>query len=342
MALTAGVVGASGYIGGELLRLVLGHPQLRLVQATSDTHAGRSLHSVHPNLLHLAAVPFSPHDELEPVDVLFLALPHGEAMHRLPVLAERARIVVDLSADFRLRDARTHERWYGPGHPRQHLSQRFVAGLPELERERLRSATWISVPGCMAAAATLALRPLVAESLLEGEVLVDARAGSSGSGQKPTPAGQHAERSGAMRVYEPVGHRHQADIDQACGVRSRMSVTAVEAVRGVQVLVHARPVRPLHERDLWAVYRRHFGDEPFIRLVTQRRGIHRWPEPKILSGTNFCDVGFAADADGCRVVLIAALDNLVKGGAGNAVQSVNLAAGFDEGAGLQFPGLHPI
>jgi N-acetyl-gamma-glutamyl-phosphate/LysW-gamma-L-alpha-aminoadipyl-6-phosphate reductase len=120
-----------------------------------------------------------------------------------------------------------------------------------------------------------------------------------------------------------------------------MTVTAVEAVRGVQALIHVRPVRPLQERDLWAVYRRQYGGEPFVRLVSQKRGIHRWPEPKILSGTNFCDVGFAVGSDGCRVVLIAALDNLVKGGAGGAVQSLNVAAGFPESTGLEFPGLHP-
>jgi len=193
----------------------------------------------------------------------------------------------------------------------------------------------------MATAAILALHPIVAESLVEPDVLVDARTGSSGSGNRPTPAGHHAERSGVMRVYEPVGHRHQAEVDQACAVRSSMTVTAVEAVRGVQVVLHVRPVRPLEERDLWGTYRRHYAAEPFIRLVNQKRGIHRWPEPKILSGTNFCDVGFAVDADGCRVVLIAALDNLVKGGAGNAVQCANIAAGLDEAAGLEFAGLHP-
>jgi N-acetyl-gamma-glutamyl-phosphate/LysW-gamma-L-alpha-aminoadipyl-6-phosphate reductase len=339
--LTAAVVGGAGYVGGELLRLLLGHPDLRLVQATSDSHAGRPIHSVHPNLRHLTSLLFTSHEAVEPADVLFLALPHGEVMHRFEALAAKARIVVDLSADFRLRDAGAHERWYGAAGPRPDLAGRFVPGLPELHREELRGASWISVPGSMATAGILALRPLAAEGMVQSEVLVDARTGSSGSGSRPTPAGHHAERSGVMRVYEPAGHRHLAEIEQTCGVRVRMSVTAVEAVRGVQVLAHVWPSRPLQERDLWGIYRRHYGGEPFVRLVAQRRGIHRWPEPKILSGTNFCDVGFAADADGCRVVLISALDNLVKGAAGTAVQSANLAAGLDETAGLTFAGLHP-
>ena len=341
MPLTVAVVGAGGYIGGELLRLVLGHPELELVQATSDSNAGQPVHSVHPNLRRLTSLAFTPHDAAAPADVLFLALPHGETWGRIDSLAALGRIVVDLSADFRLRDLRAYERWYGGPHPHPRLVERFVPGLPELHRERLGGATWISVPGCMATAAILALRPLAEEGLVDGEVLVDARAGSSGSGNRLTPAGHHAERSGVVRMYEPVGHRHQAEVEEACGVRVRMSVTAVEAVRGVQVVAHVRPVRPLRERDLWAVYRRRYADEPFVRLVAQRRGIHRWPEPKILSGSNFCDVGFAVDDDGCRVVAISALDNLVKGGAGGAVQSVNVAAGFAETAGLEFAGLHP-
>jgi N-acetyl-gamma-glutamyl-phosphate/LysW-gamma-L-alpha-aminoadipyl-6-phosphate reductase len=339
---TVAVVGASGYIGGELLRLLLGHPEVDLIQATSDTYAGRPLYSVHPNLRHLTSMTFTPHADVGESDVLFLSLPHGETMQRFPDLASRARVVIDLSADFRLRDRAAHTRFYGDGHPCHELSERFVPGLPELYRERLRGATWISVPGCMAVAAILAVHPLAAEGVVAGDVLIDAHTGSSGSGQKPTPAGQHAERSGVMRVYEPLEHRHQAEVEQACGVGVCMTVTAVEAVRGVQVLAHVRLARPLVERDVWALYRGRYGQEPFVRLVSQRRGIHRFPEPKILSGTNFCDVGFAADDDGCRLVLMSALDNLVKGGAGSAVQSLNVALGFEETAGLEFAGLHPV
>lgn len=338
----AAVVGGAGYIGGELLRLLLCHPHLEVVQATSNLQAGQPVHAVHPNLRHLTALRFSPHDGLGEADVLFLALPHGVTMQRFDDLAPRAATIVDLSADFRLRDPAAFASHHGVEHVRPELVERFVTGLPELFRERLRCASLISVPGCMATAAILALQPLAAAGLVAGEVLVDARTGSSGAGARLTLASHHAERSGVLRVYQPTGHRHQSEIAQACGVPVRMSVTAVEAVRGVQVVLHVRPARPLRERDLWELYRGRYGREPFVRLVSQRSGLYRYPEPKLLAGTNLCDIGFAVEEDGCRVVLIAALDNLVKGGAGNAVQSLNVATGWDERAGLQFPGLHPL
>ncbi|MGQ0825916.1 MAG: N-acetyl-gamma-glutamyl-phosphate reductase [Actinomycetota bacterium] len=336
------VAGASGYVGGELLRLVLAHPELELVQATSQRLAGRPLHASHPNLRDLSCLRFTPIDDLAAADVLFLALPHGVAMHRFGELTARAGIVVDLSADFRFTDAEPYRRHFAVEHPCVELARRFVPGLPELHREELRTASLISVPGCMATAAILALHPLAAAGrIAPTAVIVDARTGSSGSGREPTPAGQHAERSGALRVYAPLGHRHDAEIEQACGVRSRMTVTAVEAVRGVQVLVHAQLNHPLSSRDLWQTFRDAYAHEPFVRIVSHRRAIHRWPEPKILSGSNFCDVGFATEEQGRRLVLIAALDNLMKGAAGNAVQCLNIAAGFRETAGLEFAGMHP-
>jgi LysW-gamma-L-alpha-aminoadipyl-6-phosphate/LysW-L-glutamyl-5-phosphate reductase len=336
------VVGAAGYVGGELLRLLLGHPDVEVVQATSDRHQGQPIHVAHPNLRHLSRLRFTPHDSCGRADVLFLAQPHGVAMLAIEALRRQARIVVDLSADFRLRDQDTFSRAYGVKHAHPDLVDRFVPGLPELYRERLRDATLISIPGCMATAAILALRPLAAECLVADDVIVDARTGARGSGARPSLSGQHAERSGALRVYEPTAHRHAWEITQACGARVRMTVTAVEAVRGIQTVLHVRVSEPMRERDLWEIYRRHYADEPFIRLVAQRTGHYRLPEPKILAGSNFCDIGFAVDDDGYRVVLISALDNLVKGSAGSAVQSFNVATGADETTALTFPGLHPI
>lgn len=336
------VVGAAGHIGGELLRLLLCHPDAEVVQATSDRYAGQPLHAVHPNLRHLTPLRFTPHDELGAVDARFTALPHGAAMERVDDLGRRTGMLVDLSADFRLRDTGAFVRHHGVQHRRPELVEQFVPGLPELYRDRLQGASRISVPGCQATAAILALRPVVASGLVAGDAIVDARTGSSGSGSAPTRAGQHSERSGVMRVYQATGHRHAAEVAQACGVPTRMTATAVEAVRGVQVVVHARAARPLRDRDLWQVFRDAYGDEPFVRLVSQRSGLYRYPEPKILCGSNLCDIGFAVDEDGCRLVLISALDNLGKGGAGSAVQSFNVAAGLDERAGLGFPGLHPV
>lgn len=336
------VVGGSGYIGGELLRLLLGHREVEVVQATSNSQAGRPIWEAHPNLRDVSRLRFTPHDGLEEVDAAFVALPHGATTDRIRALTEQARIVVDLSSDFRLRNPKDYDRYYGREHPLPELLGDFVAGIPELYRDALRSATRIAVPGCMANAAILALYPLSQGNLLDGEVVVDARTGSSGSGVVPGPASHHPERSGVMRVYKPLRHRHEPEISQVVGVPIRLSATAVGAVRGVQVMAHISLDRPIEEGELQRLYARVYGDEPFVRVVAQRRGVHRLPEPRITTGSNFCDVGFARDGDGRHVVALGALDNLVKGGAGNAVQSFNIAANFEERTALEFAGLHPV
>jgi N-acetyl-gamma-glutamyl-phosphate/LysW-gamma-L-alpha-aminoadipyl-6-phosphate reductase len=191
----------------------------------------------------------------------------------------------------------------------------------------------------MATAAILALHPLADDGLLEGEIDVDGRTGSSGSGIGAGPANLHAERSGAFRIFSPLRHRHAAEVAQATGLPTRMTATGVEAVRGVQVTCRARLTPGTDERAVRASFQKHYSKEPFVRIVAQRSGSYRLPEPKILSGTNFCDVGFAVKDQ--NVLAIAALDNLVKGGAGAAVQALNIRMGWPERTGLGFPGLHP-
>lgn len=333
------VVGASGYIGGELLRILLGHPELTVTTATSDRLAGRRVDGAHPNLRGLTDLTFTPVDRLTRQDVLLLATPHRATMARMPDFLDLADLVVDLSADFRLHDPAVYAAYYGLPHSRPDLLGGFVPGLPELHRKELTGADRISVPGCMATAAILALAPLA--DLIEDDVTVDARTGSSGSGATVGPAGMHAERSGALRVFAPAGHRHEAEIAQATGLAVTMTATGVEAVRGVQALCRVRLRDGVTERDLRAAYRQRYAREPFVRLVARGRGIYRLPEPKILAGSNFCDVGFAVHPDGRHATAIGALDNLVKGGAGGAVQSLNVRFGWPERTGLGFPGLHP-
>lgn len=336
------VVGGSGYAGGELVRLLLGHPRVELTQVTSDRLTGQPVWAAHPNLRHQTDLRFIRHGEAGPADALFLALPHGRTMSRLTEWLPLAPLLFDLSADFRLGSPAAYETYYRVSHPHPEWLARFVPGIPEVFRERLREATHVAIPGCMANAALLALYPIAKEHLVSGEVVIDARAGSSGSGSESRAESVHAERSGAMRVFRPTGHRHEAEVSQVCSVPVRMSATGVEAVRGVQAVLHVSFARRCEEKEIWTVYRRYYDDEPFIRLVKQRRGLYRLPEPKILSGSNYCDIGFDISGDGCHLVLISALDNLVKGGAGNAVQCLNLACGWDEREGLGFPGLHPI
>ena len=336
----AAVVGAAGYVGGELLRLLLGHPKVTVTRAVSASSAGRRVDSLHPNLRGHTDLVFSPLEDLEDCEVLLLATPHTVTMGLYPKLAPLAGQVIDLSADFRLRDPDAYARWYGVRHSAPELLAGFIAGLPETNRAALASADRVSVPGCMATAATLALAPLAEAGLVEPEVVVDARTGSSGAGRTAGEANLHPERSGAMRVFAPAGHRHQAEVAELTGLDVTMTATGVEAVRGVQVVCHARARGRLDERELRRVYRERYAGEPFVRLVAHRRGSHRYPDPKVLLGSNHCDVGFAVAGD--RVVAMAALDNLVKGGAGNAVQCLNLRRGWPETDGLGFAGLHPV
>jgi N-acetyl-gamma-glutamyl-phosphate/LysW-gamma-L-alpha-aminoadipyl-6-phosphate reductase len=337
------IVGGSGYVGGELLRLLLRHPDIEVVQVTSDSMAGRPVGRAHPNLRKATGLAFSPHQDLRPADVTFVATPHGESMERMPALLSTNEFVVDLSADFRLKDPASFAAYYPGPHRHPELLATSVYGLPEIHRDEIRTARVIAVPGCIATASILALRPLVRRGFLDGRpVVVDAKSGSSASGQDAGPAGRHSERSGVMRAYAPSGHRHTAEIEQETGARVALSCHAVEAVRGVLATVHGSLTRPVEEKELWRAYREAYGDEPFVRIVHESGGIHREPEPKILVGTNFCDLGFATDPHAERVVALGALDNLMKGAAGNAVQCYNIRRSLPETTGLDFLGLHPI
>lgn len=342
--LTAAIVGSSGYVGGELLRLLLGHPEIEVTQATSERLAGRYVYGTHSNLRGATRLRFRSVDEVEPANVLFLCLPHGRASQQIERFAALADTLVDCSADFRLRDPEWHARWYGDASVAAEWRERFVYGLPEIERERLRGADYISGVGCNATAVNLGLWPLAREGLIE-RVVVEVKVGSSEGGARGSDASHHPERAGAVRSFAPVGHRHQAEICQELNLapdRLYFSATAIEMVRGVLATAHAFLTRELEDRDVWKLYRGAYNDEPFVRIVKDRTSIYRYPEPKIVAGTNFCDVGWELDDHGRRIVVISALDNLVKGAAGSAVQAVNVARGFDERAGLAFPGLHPV
>ena len=343
-AVRVAVVGGSGYVGGELVRLLVRHPSVEVAQVTSERYAGRPVTDRHPNLRKVSRLDFRSVEELEPCDLLFLCLPHGRAMETIDRYAGLAPRLIDLSADFRLRDPAGYPAWYGRPHARPDLLSRFVYGIPELHREAIRQAAWVSSAGCNATAVILGLHPLFAAGLVDlAATVIEAKVGSSEGGAEFSEATHHPERSGCVRSYRPTGHRHAAEMIQELHAdRIHFSATSVEMVRGVLVTCHVFLNQPLDERDIWRVYRQAYGDEPFIRLVKARDGVHRYPEPKLLSGTNYCDIGFERDPQSNRLVVISAIDNLMKGAAGQAVQAFNLMHGFPETSGLDFPGLHPI
>lgn len=342
----ASIIGASGYAGGELLRLLLDHPHVEVKQVTSERHQTKFVHSVHPNLRGRTQLKFVSMAQIEPCDFLFVSLPHGSAGGKMPELVERAPKTIDLSADHRLEDLAQYEKWYGEPHPHPELNAEFVYGIPEVNRERLKTASRATGAGCNGTATLLGLLPLKTAGIEVVSAIADIKAGSSESGNKPNLGSHHPERSGCVRSFAPTGHRHTAEALQVMGWpddgRLQLSVTAIEMVRGVLATIHIQPKETVTEKDLWKAFRATYKEEPFVRIVKDRQGIYRYPEPKLLSGSNYCDVGFAVDEDTGRIVIISAVDNLMKGAAGNCVQAMNVMMGWDETAGLGFPGLHPI
>ena len=283
----AAIVGASGYAGGELLRLLLAHPNVKVTQITSETYEKQYAHFVHPNLRGHTDLRFTSQADLEPCDLLFLALPHGHAMKQIEDLAAMAERIVDLSGDFRLRSPADYRRWYGHPHAHPEWLERFVYGLPELHRQEMSNAKYVSGVGCNASVTLLALWPLIRRGLVR-ETVVEVKVGSSEGGHRPSPPAHHPERAGVVRSYMPKGHRHIAEIIQELALdpeepRLHFSVTSVGIVRGALATCHCLMDEEIPEVEVWRAYREDYGDEPFVRLVRVTRGIHRYPEPKILT-----------------------------------------------------------
>ena len=273
-------------------------------------------------------------------------------MNIMPAIMKKAKKIIDLGADFRIHSQSVFEDWYKQKHAQPALLKKFVYGIAELHRKEITKADYISCGGCEATVSILSLYPLVKHDLIEKRIIIDAKMSSSQAGLQPSLSSHHPERAGVVRSYMPSGHRHTAEIIQELEIPDQVrddgpldiaiSATALDMVRGLLVTIHTIPKKGLTEKDVWKAYRSKYGAEPFIRIVKERQGLYRYPEPKILQGTNYCDIGFELDSRSNRLVVIGAIDNLVKGTAGQAVQAMNLMCGFPETMALEFPGLHPI
>ena len=339
------IIGGSGYGGGELLRLLLNHPNVEVKQVTSRSHLGEYVYQVHPNLRKRTQLKFSDPASLESVDILFLAQPHGQAQHNINEYAKLAPKIIDLAADFRLRDAAFYEQWYGAKHAAPEWLSKFVYGLPELHRAEMTTANYVSGVGCNATASNLALLPLVKAGLLDlsSPIFIEIKVGSSEGGAEGNSGSLHAERANVIRTFSAFGHRHTAEVIQEMGVKDvSLTMTAVDLVRGVLATAHAKVKPGVATKDLWKAYRAVANENPFVRVVKEQRGIYRVPEPKILAGSNYADLGFELDESNGHIVSMCAIDNLMKGASGSAVQCMNLMMGWDETLGLEFMGLHPI
>ncbi|MCX6168561.1 MAG: N-acetyl-gamma-glutamyl-phosphate reductase [Ignavibacteriales bacterium] len=347
MKVNVSIVGSSGYTGGELLRLLLFHPNVEVKQVTSESYTGKFVHKIHPNLRKSTTLKFVSAGELESCDLLFLCLPHNSSQNKIDDYKKLAPKIIDLSADFRLKDLNEYEKWYGHKHARPELLNEFVYGIPELHREEMKKANFISSAGCNATASILGLYPLYKNGLVElDRTVIEVKVGSSEGGNKVNEGSHHPERAGVVRSYQPTQHRHTAEMLQEMSfgkkIQIHFSATAIDMVRGLLATCHVFLKEDLQEKEIWKIYRDAYGNEPFIRIVKESDGIYRFPEPKLLSGTNYCDIGFKKDEFSNRLVVISAIDNLMKGAAGQALQAFNIMHGFDERTGLNFPGLHPI
>ena len=346
-SLKVSIAGGSGYAGGELLRLLLFHPNIEIQQVSSERHFGKLVYKIHPNLRKLTTLKFCSLSDLEECDVLFLCLPHGASMGNIEDYKNKAKKIIDLSADFRLNSSDAYKNWYKKDHSNPKLLEEFIYGIPELHREEMRKASFISSAGCNATATILGLYPLYKNKLVQTDrTVVEVKVGSSEGGNKNSEASHHPVRSGCVRSFAPTGHRHVAEMEQELSfgemVNFHFSATSIDMVRGVLATCHVFLKDNLAEKDIWTVYRKEYGDEPFIRIVKERDGNYRYPEPKLLAGTNYCDIGFELDTSSNRLVVISAIDNLMKGAAGQAVQAFNIMHGFEETTALTFPGLHPV
>jgi len=338
-----GIVGATGYTGSELLRLLVKHPQAQVTVVTSQNETGKPVTDLFPNLRGHTDLSFTEPrtPALAKCDVVFFATPNGTAMHHAGPLLTAGVKVIDLSADFRIQDANLWTKWYGMPHAAQELLEHAVYGLPELNRKEIVSATLVANPGCYPTAVILALIPLLEKQCIDTQdLIVNATSGISGAGRKSAITMLYAETSESFRAYNVPGHRHSPEISQALNLLSKdkVSLTFVPHLapmtRGIHATVYAKLTRKV---DIQKLYEQRYKKEPFVDVMPA--GSH--PETRSVRGTNVCRLAVHKWDESKQLVLLSVIDNLVKGAAGQALQNMNLMCGFEETSGLDVPALSP-
>ncbi len=335
--LTVGIAGGSGYGGVELIAGLLRHPQVELTWVSSQQHTGKNPGEVYPSLRGFLEIPFSRLEDLpaNQLDVLFLALPDGQSMKIVPGLPEEL-VVIDLSGDFRISDPHSFEKFYGMPMTCVEEQKNFVYGLTEIRRKEIRSALRVANPGCFATAALLVLYPLFQENWIKGPVFVDAKTGSSGSGNTPREGTHHPRRSNSLFPYKPFTHQHLPEIRQLLDKPENPLILQTYSAPFVRGIFSSHYMELAEERNIsevCALYQRYYGSDYFIRWVPG------CPDVNFVRHSNFVDLG-AATQDG-YLILWSVLDNLQKGGAGQAIQNMNVMVGFPEETGLNLPPVHP-
>jgi N-acetyl-gamma-glutamyl-phosphate reductase len=343
-AVSVAIVGATGYTGQELIRLLLQHPEVQIASAASHSNNGKSFASVYPGFQSIADFTCKEADLMqvaEQVDLIFLALPHGQAASIVNAGILQKCKVIDLSADFRLRQAADYTSWYAFTHPQPTLLEQAVYGLPELNRSQIGAASLVANPGCYATCSILTLAPLIKANLIElDSVVIDAKSGVSGAGRGLDLASHFNECNESIKAYKVGCHRHTPEIEQVlAGLSGQSFCTSftphlVPMNRGILVTAYAKLLQKVSHDEILDVYKAFYKDEPFIRLFSPDAGPYTMPETRFVKGSNFCDIGLTVDARTNRVIAVGAIDNLVKGAAGQAIQNMNLLFGWAETTGL--------
>lgn len=342
----AAIFGASGYTGQELTRILSGHPGVKLVAVTSRRFAGQPVAEVFPALRGLTSLNYqdaTPSEISRICDIVFLALPHGVSMNLAPEFIKSGKKVIDLSADYRLRDLKTYETWYG-----KHGSAKFIKdavyGIPELYRTKIKKTQFVANPGCYPTSIILGLAPMLKKKLVDvSTIIADSASGVSGAGREPLTGSLFCEVDGGFKAYKVGKHRHLPEIEQElnalAGKKFAVSFTPhlLPVKRGILSTIYATLKKNISGEELHAWYCNFYANETFIRICPQ--GVY--PNISSVCGSNYCDIGLAVDSRTKRVIIMAAIDNLMKGAAGQAVQNMNIICGFDEGAGLQIAPLYP-
>jgi N-acetyl-gamma-glutamyl-phosphate reductase len=342
----AGIYGASGYTGQELLRLLISHPEVEVVALTSRKYKGIAVSDVYPlfrSLTDLTYIDASPENVARLCDVVFLAVPHGEAMAAAPAFLEAGTKVVDLSADFRLRDRATYEKWY-IRHSAPDLLEKAVYGLPELYRDDIKKADLVANPGCYPTSVILGLAPLLKGGYVDiSSIIVDSKSGTSGAGRDLQVGSLFCEVNEGFKAYKVGVHRHAPEMEQELSVLSKEEVKILFTPhllplnRGILSTIYADMKGTCDAAQMVAVYEEFYGGEKFVRVCKAGS----LPNISSVRGSNYCDIGITIDERTGRIVIISAIDNLMKGAAGQAVQNMNLMYGFPEDAGLELVSIFP-
>jgi len=340
------IIGATGYTGAELLRILAAHPAVEIVYITSESSTDEDIANIYPHFNRFYQKKLANISQLEKIgedsDAVFIGLPHGHAMAVGKKLSQCGAKVIDLGADYRFRDTTVYEQWYNV--PHTHPDAAAVYGLPELYRTLVKDAAIVGNPGCYTTASILALAPLVKHRLIElNSIIVDAKSGLSGAGRSPGLATHFTEAFENLKAYNIGGHRHTPEIEQALGDLAQQAVVIsftphlIPMSRGILSTCYGQLKQGVRAEDVDQAYNAMFGDEYFVRLL----GRGGYPATKNTRGSNFCDLGWHIDGRTGRVVAVSAIDNLVKGAAGQAVQNLNIMFGMDERTGLEQVPLYP-